>query len=465
MSTSIDAPPAADTEQPPVEYGSPGLAQLLDAIHAGAFERERDNVAPFEAIELVRQARLGALRVPRELGGAGASLRELFSVVIALAAADPNVAHILRAHFWFVEARRSSPDEQERARWLSEVARGAIFGNASTEIGPRDTGAYDAAAFETLVAPAQDGEGFVLNGTKYYSTGSLYSDWIAVIGATPDERLVSAIVPANADGVTLEDDWDGIGQRLTGTGTTRLADVRLAPDQVIDESARAHLGSYASPFLQLYLMALLAGILRATVDDAAALVRRRERNFTHASAARPADDPLLQQVVGEISSAAFAAEAIVLAAADAVQAAADSQVDGALDPELVAEASLRVSQAKVVIDEFVQRAGWRIFDVGGASATKQSHNLDRHWRNARTVTAHNPTVYKARAIGDLVINAEPLPAELVLLRVSVRAAEREEHRPCGPDAAVRRPGPALRAVHRFRYSIPIRSTNEGTFRS
>ena len=47
--------------------------------------------------------------------------------------------------------------------------------------------------------------------------------------------------------------------------------------------------------------------------------------------------------------------------------------------------------------------------VGGASATKRSFNLDRHWRNARTLASHNPGTYKARAIGDHVINGTPLP--------------------------------------------------------
>jgi alkylation response protein AidB-like acyl-CoA dehydrogenase len=50
-----------------------------------------------------------------------------------------------------------------------------------------------------------------------------------------------------------------------------------------------------------------------------------------------------------------------------------------------------------------------LFDIGGSSAVKQSANLDRHWRNARTLASHNPTPYKARAVGDYLLNGTLLP--------------------------------------------------------
>lgn len=61
------------------------------------------------------------------------------------------------------------------------------------------------------------------------------------------------------------------------------------------------------------------------------------------------------------------------------------------------------------IEDVALRAATRLFEVGGASATRESAHLDRHWRNLRTLFSHNPTVYKARVIGDLVVNETPLP--------------------------------------------------------
>src|SRR5882757_2253870 len=118
----------------PLTYGSNRLARLIATIGEGALERERTGERPFAAINLVRHERLGALRIPKQDGGGGASLRELFAVVIALATADVNVAHILRGHFAHVEERlRLGGDE--RARVTELALSGKIVGNASTELG------------------------------------------------------------------------------------------------------------------------------------------------------------------------------------------------------------------------------------------------------------------------------------------------------------------------------------------
>jgi alkylation response protein AidB-like acyl-CoA dehydrogenase len=390
----------------PIAPGSEELRRLLEEIAAGAAERELEERPPYDVIETLREARFGALRVPVQEGGAGASFRELFATVIDLAAADANVAHILRAHFWFVEQRLLATEPELRGRWLGEVARGAIFGNAASELGPRAVGDRQLDTRVTI-----DGDRFRLNGTKYYSTGSLFSDWVSVFASTEAGRLAAVIVPVDREGVTLEDDWDGMGQRLTGTGTTRLENVAVAEHELIllpDQDDWP--ASYIGAFVQLYVTAVIAGVTRTIAQDAVTLVRGRARTYSHATAPTASDDPQLQQVVGEIASQSFAAESLVLIAAEALDRAADSVVDGLPDPALAAEASLRAAQAKVVIDELAPRIATQLFAVGGASATKRSHNLDRHWRNVRTLASHNPTVYKARAIGDLAINAEPLPA-------------------------------------------------------
>jgi alkylation response protein AidB-like acyl-CoA dehydrogenase len=390
----------------PIAIGTIELRELLAEIASGAAAREREARPPYEAIELVRATRFGALRVPVEEGGAGASYRDFFATLIDLAHADANVAHILRAHFWFVESRLLATDLDKRSRWLEEVTGGAIFGNAASELGPSTVG-----GLELGTRLSADGDGFRVNGTKYYCTGSLFSDWVAVFAATDDERIASVIVPVDREGFTLEDDWDGIGQRLTATGTARLENVAVTADEVILLPRRDEWPtSYQGAFLQLYLTAVIAGIARAIVDDAVALIRGRERTYSHAASPTPSEDPQLQQVVGQIAAEAFAAEALVLVAAEALDAAAASVRDGVPDGELAAEASLRAAKAKVVVDESVPRIATRLFDVGGASATRRLHNLDRHWRNARTLASHNPTVYKARAIGDFAINGTALPA-------------------------------------------------------
>ncbi|HEY0277079.1 MAG TPA: hypothetical protein VGC32_02300 [Solirubrobacterales bacterium] len=105
-------------------------------------------------------------------------------------------------------------------------------------------------------------------------------------------------------------------------------------------------------FLQLFLQAVTVGALRAVRNDAVALVNRRRRSFSHSAAENPADDPQILQVVGEIAADAFAAEAIVLAAAERIDAANASIADGVPDPDLAEAAQVATAEAKVAIDAF-----------------------------------------------------------------------------------------------------------------
>jgi alkylation response protein AidB-like acyl-CoA dehydrogenase len=390
----------------PVIANSPELAALLAFIGEGASDRDRERALPYAVIDAIREARLGALRVEAEAGGGGATNRELFETVIHLGDADPNVAHILRNHFTFVERFVRGAAAPKHEKWRRAVIDGAIFGLAYGELDQARVGSK--AANTVLTA---EGDGYRLNGIKYYSTGTLYSDYVLVRAKLPSDDLASAIIPVTRSGVEIIDDWDGFGQRLTGSGTTILRDVRVEADEVVpDTEGHFFTQSYTGPVPQLILTAINAGILRGILRDAVALVRRRERSYSHAPAERPADDPILQVTVGQIASNAFAAEATVLAAADSLDALDRARAaDQAAFDTATHEASLQTSKAKVFVDEVTIRSAGLLLDVGGASATKQSLNLDRHWRNARTLASHNPGTYKARAIGDHVINGAPLP--------------------------------------------------------
>jgi alkylation response protein AidB-like acyl-CoA dehydrogenase len=399
---------ATTTSEPAVRPGSPELRELLDRIAAGTEERERELKAPFEQIEWVKEAGLTRLRLPVADGGGGASLREFFQTLIDLAEADNNLAHILRVHFWFVEQQLSTADPDARARGIALLNSGATVGNGFSEKSSRPVGLY----FDTAFSPDPEG-GYRLNGTKFYSTGTLYCDYTQIWAAAPGGRIAGAVIPVDREGVTIEDDWDGFGQRLTGTGTTRLENVRVHEEEYFDlgEPDGEQPPSYFGAFLQLYLQAVTAGILKQVRNDAATWVKARKRNFSHAGNPQlPTEDRQVLQVVGEIAADAFAAEAIVLAAADAIQAAFDSIVDGAPSAEAAEAAQLAAAEAKIAIDRFSYATAAKLFDVGGASATQSGNNLDRHWRNVRTIATHNPTFLKASAVGDHIINGAAFPA-------------------------------------------------------
>lgn len=384
--------PAASAEagyEKLVERFRPVFARIAE----GALAREQDRVLPFEQVRWLNEAGFGKLRVPVVHGGDGIGFEAFFRLLIELAEADSSVAHLYRSHFAFVETvGLESGDFQNR--WYPRVVAGEIFGNAATERSGNVLGA-------TGTRLTRDGENWLLNGKKFYTTGTIFAEWIAVTASTEGiEGRQYAVVSTTQPGVEILDDWDGFGQQQTGTGTTIFRDAVVPQANIIQRSVST---THEPAFFQLVLLAVLAGIGRAALADARVLVRDRKRTFNTGSGELFRHDPLILQLVGHLSAKAFAAESVVLAAARELDAAADPELD--LTPvQRYVRGEVAVEKAQLLVPELVQAAAQQLFDITGASSTSKSKSLDRHWRNARTVSTHNPAVFKARIVGDYEVN-------------------------------------------------------------
>ena len=395
--------PALAAPAPQFETLAARFRPIFARIAERAAEREHDRELPFDAVGWLREARVGALRVPVEPGGVGASVEQFFALLIELAEADSNLPNIFRAHFGQIERLYAEIDPALHAPWLERAAAGEIFGNATTEIG-------DGALGQPATRITKQEGVLRLNGTKYYSSGSLYADWIAVSAQLQEEGVaggaeqpVIALVRADAPGVERIDDWKGFGQRLTGSGTTRLTDVEVDPASIWP-CARSGPTSMTA-FFQLVHLATLTGIARAIERDACAYVRPRKRVFSHGRGAIPREDPLIQQVVGQLASTAYLAGATVGAVAARLGDIDRLRRRGEAVPEsLLVDVELAAAKAQVGLVDAVLTSTTRLFDVGGASAVQENRRLDRHWRNARTLASHNPVIFKARVVGDHAIN-------------------------------------------------------------
>ncbi len=226
---------------------------IFTRIAQGAAEREQQRILPDEPIRWLKEAGFGTLRIPREKGGWGASLPQLSALLIELAQADSNLPQALRAHFAFVEDQLNQPDSAGRDRWFRRFLDGELVGSGWTEIGAVKLGEVN-----TRVTPTEGG--WRLDGEKFYSTGALYADWIDVFARRSDTASdVIALVSTQQTGVVREDDWDGFGQRLTGSGTTRFTGARVETEHVYDFAQRFR---YQTAFYQHVLLATLAGIGR-----------------------------------------------------------------------------------------------------------------------------------------------------------------------------------------------------------
>lgn len=388
---------------PPIELSD--LLALLPWVAEQEATPDRDTPAVTQTLKRLKQARVGALRLRRDEGGGGVSLPQLFDFVIALARADSSVAHSLRNHLNVTETflidRSRIPVFED---YLGRVAKGETFGTSATELGKQNVGNLK---YDTAVTATPDG--LRLSGRKFYSTGNLYADYLYVYAVNTEGKSTKVVVPASRQGVDVADDWDGFGQEFTGSGSTTYTNVAVDQNDIVDDTQGTKLPYFAT-FPQLYLSAVVAGILQRIVDDAVVLLKARERNFYHAVEPVPADDPLPQTVIGRLASAAHLARVGVLEAAQWLGQAFDSAATGNPDAQLFERAAESTARTKVVIDELALRAAGELFEVAGASAIRRGNRLDRHWRNLRTVTAHNPIAYKALAIGRKLVHGTPLPS-------------------------------------------------------
>ena len=372
--------------------------QVLEQARTGAAARERTRELPHDLVRQLSLAGFGSARVPVEAGGEGVGLDVLFDRLVRLAAADSNIAHLFRGHLAFVEQQFFEPDPGRRDRWYREVLAGAVVGNAQSETG----GSSDLSTTLTQV----DGV-LRLDGRKYYTTGTLYADWVDT-SARFGEEDVQVFVSTRADGVSAVDDWSGFGQRLTGSGTTTFAQVLVQPEDVRRSAEGPVRHAYTMGFFQLVLLGVAAGIARAALDDAVAYVRPRSRIFGYAGTALPRENPLVQSVVGQLSGTAHATRAIVLECARALDRALQAHLrQEETAAELAVQAQLDVYRAQQVVLPLVLTATGELFEVGGASAVDVDLALDRHWRNARTIATHNPAIHRSRAVGDWELNGTP----------------------------------------------------------
>ncbi|MFG1283016.1 acyl-CoA dehydrogenase family protein [Xanthobacter autotrophicus] len=369
---------------------------IFRRIRDSAVEREIAHRLPREEISWLKDAGFTTLRLPQDEGGFGATLPELFNLLIELGEADPNVTNALRAHFGFTEEVLNSPFKDYRDRWVKRIAAGETSGSGFSEAGDNKVG-----HFSTRVV--RHGDTWHIDGEKYYTTGSLFADWINLGADDENGDFILAQVPTNAPGVTIEDDWDGFGQQLTASGTAKFSGVTIPNDLVNPLRKRFR---YSVAFYQLVHLATLAGIGRAAAGDVARLVNARKRVFSHGNADRVGADPQILQVVGKVRANAYGAGATVLRAAEALQRVYDTRgTDVAETQDLsVAVADLEVNQGVTVVTTLVLEATTLLFDALGASAAKRGVGLDRHWRNARTLSSHNPRIYRERIVGDFAVN-------------------------------------------------------------
>ncbi|WP_216908458.1 acyl-CoA dehydrogenase family protein [Nocardia noduli] len=402
------------------------IRSVLAELALGVGARDLAFEHPDELVRELADAGFGRLRVPVEFGGFDVDLPTLFDLLAEAGQADSNIPQIWRGHFTTVEILREEIDEDVRQYWLRRVGAGAVFGNAQSEPSAvvAEAVAAGAAVREwgattTRVRTDENGDRFV-SGTKFYSTGARFADHIRAAVADDKGTRGFVVIPAGHAGVTHVDDWDGIGQRQTGSGTTLFDDVPVEPHGDIGAFKESLRG--LDSFVQIVHLANLTGIARSIVAETVDLVRARTRTSLHALTQTATEDPEVLGVIGLLETRRLTAETLLRLAAQRLE---DAHTGGA-EADFT-RAYLDTSAAQVAVIEAVLDAATRAFDAVGSSAARNSVHLDRHWRNARTLASHNPVVYKPRVIGNFLVNdVAPVPGYYRNRQSVTDTAERTE---------------------------------------
>ncbi|WP_233558960.1 acyl-CoA dehydrogenase family protein [Micromonospora radicis] len=389
------------------------------AAHAATRDRER-RLPEAELAELSASGLLG-ITVPRAFGGADVSVATLTEVFRTLAVADASLAQIPHSHVVFLQALRLQGTQSQQRRYFEAALAGQRFANAQAERGGRT-----AAADATTLRPRAGG-GYLLDGEKFYCTGALFADWLVVravladaavartgsgaatpageardIPAAPTTKVL-AYLPRDTPGVTVRDDWDGMGQRTTASGTVLLDRVPVDETQVVPYTPIFARATTYGARAQVLHAALDAGIARGALDAAVTQVARA-RPWWESGVARAAEEPLLVQQAGELEILVRAAEALLREAALTIDAA-----EADLTDDSAAGASVATAIAKVATARASVQASSALFELGGTRSAADSLNLSRYWRDARTHTLHDPARWKVQHVGRWLLDGTPPP--------------------------------------------------------
>ncbi|CAB3799983.1 SfnB family sulfur acquisition oxidoreductase [Pararobbsia alpina] len=370
---------------------------VAEILAKEAAVRDSERRLPRDEIDVFSQSGLWAITVPADYGGAAVSFVTLTEVIKIISVADPSLGQLPQNHLGIVDVLSQVGTDAQKERFFAEVLAGKRFGNGFSERGTRNV-------LDLKTRLRADGDGYRLNGTKFYSTGALFAHWVPILALDDEDRGVLAFLPSDAPGLSVVDDWSGFGQRTTASGTIKLDQVHVPPESVIAAYAAYDRPTCNGPVSQIIQAAIDAGIARAALDDTLAFVRKRSRAWVDSGVERAADDPLTIREVGDLAIRHHAAEALLEKAAQVIDALPDTP--SAAD---IARASVAVAQAKVLTTEAALRAGEKLFELAGTQSVLSEHNYDRHWRNARTHTLHDPVRWKYHLIGNYVLNGVEPP--------------------------------------------------------
>jgi len=355
--------------------------------------RDQQRILPTEQIIQFSQKGLGGIRIPKQYGGAFVSNKTLAHVFRILSKADANVGQIPQNQFGLLSFINITGSDSQKQFIYSEILAGKRIANGGPEKNSRDT-----KAIQTTLS--FENNKYVLNGEKFYSTGTSFADWLAIRALHPEGYTVLVIVDRHAEGVEVINDWNGFGQRTTASGTVKLNKVEVDPTLFFDERIIADTPNVRGAYSQLLQVAIDVGIAEAAFDDTLSSIRKA-RPIIDSGIEKASEEHYTLQEVGKLN---ILLDAAILLLDDAAEYLDELDQLTEISAEQAARASILVAEAKIYANDAALHISEKLLELGGSRASLSQHNLDQHWRNARVHTLHDPVRWKFHAIGDYYLN-------------------------------------------------------------
>ncbi|WP_053226625.1 acyl-CoA dehydrogenase family protein [Solirubrobacter soli] len=365
------------------------LAETLALeIAPRAAAHDRDGTYPHASADRLAAAGYYAAPVPAELGGLGVdSLHDLVVASSRLAGADASLAIGVNMHMAALAnmARMYRDGATKLAPVLERIAReGVRMAAAVSEPG------QDLTRPGTVATRTPDG--WRIDGRKLFCTGSpaatvLYTS-VSFVSEDGGERYGYAMVPADAEGVTVHGDWDALGMRASGSHSVTFDAVALP--------AQALRGGFPAGDADGYMTRNLnAGLFHAAAS--LGIAEAAQEQALHA--ARRSDDARSRALVAESAMDLSAARGALSRAAQLVDERRDDVV------ALFAEAQT----AKTFTNDAAFRVVDRALALVGGAGYMSGHPLARAYRDVRAGAFMHP-LGANRAydlVGRVALGADP----------------------------------------------------------
>ncbi|MEG1489809.1 SfnB family sulfur acquisition oxidoreductase [Acinetobacter sp.] len=364
---------------------------LAEQFKSNAVQRDAQRILPFQEIEAYSQSGLWAITVPKQYGGAEVSSLTVAKIIALMSGVDGSIGQIPQNHFYALEVLRNMGTEQQKQKLYAEVLKGARFGNALAEFKTKN-----ATQKQTAITPTE--HGFVVNGEKFYCTGSLFAHRIPTLVKDHENREFLAFIARESEGLELIDDWSGFGQRTTGSGTVKFNNVQVAAEDIIPFDTAFSQATLVGPFAQIMHAAIETGIARAAFEETLHRVRQA-RPWIDSGVDQATADPLILFELGRIVADVRASEVLLKQAARSIDAAKPQPT-----AHNIAKASLDVAKIRAHSTETALKASSKLIELAGSRGSQREDGLDRFWRNARVHTLHDASRWKYYFIANHLLN-------------------------------------------------------------